>query len=205
MVLAKLDSQPASGRNIRELRPGLSQSAAHNGRVFPEAAMSPMQCVREPWRAACTLTIVTGTMVFSTLVLTSGAAHASEAEDRRILGALDQKYQLAVKDNDARTMAAILADNFVLVEGDGKRSSKADLINSATDGKTHYEHQEDSERKVLLFGDTAVVTAKLWAKGLEDGANVDYTLWFSDVYVRTPAGWRYVFGQASLPLPSKVH
>jgi hypothetical protein len=42
----------------------------------------------------------------------------------------------------------------------------------------------------------------LWAKGLEDGVKVDYTLWFSDVYVRTPAGWRYLFGQASLPVCS---
>jgi hypothetical protein len=33
-------------------------------------------------------------------------------------------------------------------------------------------------------------------------AVVDYTLWFSDVYVRTPAGWRYLFGQASLPVCS---
>ena len=167
--------------------------------------MSPMRFVPGRWRAAGAMIMVAGTMIVGTMLLTAGAARASETEDRRILAALDQKYQLAVKDNDARTMAAILADDFVLVEGDGKRSSKADLINSATDGKTHYEHQEDSERTVLLFGDTAVVTAKLWAKGLEDGAKVDYTLWFSDVYVRTTTGWRYVFGQASLPLPGKVH
>jgi hypothetical protein len=25
-------------------------------------------------------------------------------------------------------------------------------------------------------------------------------LWFSDTYVKTAAGWRYVFGQASSPL-----
>ncbi len=102
---------------------------------------------------------------------------------------------------NAKTMAAILADDFVLVEGNGKRSTKADLLNSATDGKTHYEHQEDTEQTVMVSGDTAVITAKLWAKGLEDGTKVDYTLWFSDVYVRTPKGWRYFFGQASLPLP----
>ena len=29
----------------------------------------------------------------------------------------------------------------------------------------------------------------------------DRTLWFSDTYVRTPAGWKHFFGQASLPLP----
>ena len=53
----------------------------------------------------------------------------------------------------------------------------------------------------MVWGDTAVITAKLWAKGLEDGVQVDYAMWFSDVYVRTPQGWRYYFGQASLPLP----
>src|SRR6202047_5140378 len=129
------------------------------------------------------------------MVYISGAVHASEADDQRNLIALDTTYQRAVKDNDARTMTAILADNFVLVEGNGKRSTKADLIKSATDGRTHYEHQEDSAQVALVYGDTAVVTAKLWAKGLEDGAKVDYTLWFSDVYVRTPRGWQ--IGRAS--------
>ena len=52
-----------------------------------------------------------------------------------------------------------------------------------------------------MWGDTAVVTAKLWIKGTRDGKNFDRTLWFSDTYVRTPGGWRYAFGQASLALP----
>jgi hypothetical protein len=45
-----------------------------------------------------------------------------------------------------------------------------------------------------------VVTALLWAKGTKEGKPFEYKLWFSDTYVRTAAGWRYVFGQASLPL-----
>jgi hypothetical protein len=64
-------------------------------------------------------------------------------------------------------------------------------------------HQQDSEQTVRIWGNTAVVTALLWAQGIEDGAAVDYKLWFSDTYVRTAKGWSYVFGMASLPLPSK--
>jgi ketosteroid isomerase-like protein len=101
------------------------------------------------------------------------------------------------------TMAAELADDFALVEGDGKRSSKADLLSNAAGGKTHYEHQEDSDRTIVVSGDTAVVTAKLWTKGIEDGVKVGYVLWFSDVYVRTATGWRYFFAQALLPVRSK--
>jgi len=88
-----------------------------------------------------------------------------------------------------------------LVTGTGKTFNKSDLLEEARSKTIVYEHQEDSQRTVRVWGDTAVVTAKLWVKGSTEGKPVEYRLWFSDTYVRTPAGWRYVFGQASLPLP----
>jgi ketosteroid isomerase-like protein len=60
-----------------------------------------------------------------------------------------------------------------------------------------YEFQRDTEQTVRVWGDTAVITALLAAKGTDDGEPFDYKLWFSDTYVRTAGGWRYVFGQAS--------
>jgi uncharacterized protein (TIGR02246 family) len=135
----------------------------------------------------------------------AGAKEPGEGSqaDQRAVAALDTAYQRAVQENDAATMAKILADDFVVVEGTGKVWTKADLLESARNGGTHYERQEDSERTVRIYGDTAIVTAKLRAKGIEDGEKVDYVEWFSDTYVRTPSGWRYVFGQASLPLPGR--
>jgi ketosteroid isomerase-like protein len=130
------------------------------------------------------------------------ASAADRRDDQKSLAKLDADYQKAVEQNDTKTMARILADDFILVEGDGTISTKADLLKDAASGKTRYEHQVDSERTIRVWGDTAVVTAKLWAKGLEDGKPVDYSLWFSDTYIRKPTGWSYVFGQASLALPS---
>jgi len=128
-------------------------------------------------------------------------ATAGLTEDQKTLAALDTQYQRAVKDNDARTMDGILADDFTLVTGNGRHFTKVDLLREARSATTHYEHQEDTEQTVRVWGDTGVITAKLWVKGTEDGKSVEYVLWFSDTYVRTPTGWRYVFGQASLPLP----
>ena len=48
---------------------------------------------------------------------------------------LDSRYQKTVEQNDANTMAEILPDEFVLVEGDGKQSTKADLVNDAKSGR----------------------------------------------------------------------
>ena len=130
-------------------------------------------------------------------------SNASPEDDAKAVAALDTKYQAAVKANDATTMDQILADNFVLVTGRGSVFSKADLLDSARKKEASYERQDEEPgtQKVRVWGNTAVVTALLWIKSVQGGKPADYKLWFSDTYVRTPTGWRYVFGQASLPLP----
>jgi ketosteroid isomerase-like protein len=146
--------------------------------------------------------LITAVMA-TVLVSAAGAKNPSSPEaDQKAVAALDTEYQAAVKNNDAATMGRILADDFVLVVGSGKVYSKADLLKSATDKDVTYEHQEDTQQTVRVWGDTAVITALLWEKGTDkSGATFDKKLWFSDTYVRTPNGWRYVFGQASLALP----
>jgi ketosteroid isomerase-like protein len=133
-----------------------------------------------------------------------GTAAAAGADDAKAVAALDTEYQAAVARNDAAAMERILADDFVLVTGRGKTFTKADLLADARAGKSVYERQEEEagSQKVRMWGDTAVVTALLWIKATREGKPADYKLWFSDTYVRTRSGWRYVFGQASIPLPA---
>jgi len=133
----------------------------------------------------------------------AAAATPSAADDEKAVAALDTRYQAAVAKNDAAGMDGILADDFILVTGRGKAFTKADLLNEARGGKTVYERQEEEagSQRVRVWGDTAIVTALLWIKGTREGKAIEYKLWFSDTYVRTQSGWRYVFGQASIPLP----
>jgi ketosteroid isomerase-like protein len=130
----------------------------------------------------------------------AGSTHAA-ADDAAMVAALDTEYQAAVKRNDAETMDRILADDFVLVTGRGQVFTKTDLLSEARNQSTIYERQDETEQKVRVWGDTAVVTALLWLKGDSAGTAFERKLWFSDTYVRTPTGWRYVFGQASIALP----
>lgn len=143
------------------------------------------------------------TTICAFALLACGAASASPADDAKTVGALDTQYQAAVKANDADTMAKILDADFVLVVGSGAVYTTKQLLDSARDKDTIYEHQEEDAgtQTVRVWGDTAVVTAKLWLKGTGGGKAFDRKLWFSDTYRRTPTGWRYVFGQASLALP----
>jgi ketosteroid isomerase-like protein len=122
--------------------------------------------------------------------------------DQEIVAALDTEYQEAVKNNDVEVMGRILADDFVLVTGNGRVYTRADLLKEAADKTVIYERQEDFNQTVRIWGDTAVVTALLLASGTDRGEPFDYKVWFSDTYVRTAGGWRYVFGQSSLRLPA---
>ena len=117
--------------------------------------------------------------------------------DKNAVAVLDARYQEAVKKNDAATMDRILSDDFTLVTSSGKVYTKPQLLDEARQGRITYEHQEDTDKAVRLFGDTAIVTAFLWEKGIDSGKPFDHKLWFSDVYRRTPSGWRYVFAQSA--------
>jgi ketosteroid isomerase-like protein len=123
--------------------------------------------------------------------------------DAQTVATLDTVYQAAVKANDIAIMDRILADDFVLVTDRGASLTKADLIKEAREKRTIYEHHEEEEgtQKVRIWRDTAVVTALLRITGTRDQNPFDYKVWFSETYVRTATGWRYVFGQASISLP----
>jgi ketosteroid isomerase-like protein len=155
---------------------------------------------RFTWRQLL-LWCVTAGMFAAIFVNAAVAAKASADDDKKAVAALDTEYQAAVKKNDAATMDRILADDFVLVTGSGKTHTKADLLADARSGNPPYEHNDELEKTVRVWGDTAIVTVKLWEKGIDAGKPFDHTFWFSDTYVRTAAGWKYVFGQSSLSLP----
>jgi len=144
--------------------------------------------------------------VIAALAIGAGFAQASPEDDRRAVAALDTEFQAAVKRHDVATIDRIQHPDMVLVLGDGRIYTKADHLNAAREKKIHYEIQDEEPgtQTVRVFGDTAVVTALLRLKGTNEGVAFDRRVWFSDTYVRTPDGWKYFFGQASLRLPDEA-
>ena len=138
----------------------------------------------------------------------SRGAIAGAEDAARIVAALDTQYQAAVERNDWQTMDRILHPDFVLVLGNGTTQSRERLLESTRNKAIVFEKQVElpATQTVRLFGnDTATVTAMLWLRGQRnvDQTTFDLKLWFTDTYVRTSKGWKYAFGQASLPLPAE--
>lgn len=144
--------------------------------------------------------------ILAALAMSAGLAQASTEEDRRAVAALDTEFQAAVKHHDAATIDRIQHPAMVLILGDGRIVTKADHLQAARENKIRYEIQDEEAgtQTVRVLGDTAIVTALLRLKGTNEGVPFDRRVWFSDTYVRTPDGWKYFFGQASLALPDKA-
>lgn len=131
------------------------------------------------------------------------SAGATLEDDRLAITGLDLEYQAAVKRNDAAVIDRILHPDYFLMLGDGTLIGREELLDEARMRTNAFEirHEEEGTQVVRVWGNTAVVTARLRIKGTNRKGAFDRTLWFSDTYVRTPTGWRCAFGQASLPLP----
>lgn len=121
---------------------------------------------------------------------------------RNNVAALDAEFQAAVKTNDAAAVERLLPSDYILVSATGDVQTKADLLSEARRRTYVYEHQEDSHQTVRIWGNTAVLTALLWAQGTTAGRHFDAKVWFSDTYVCTPQGWRYVFAQVGMHVPA---
>jgi ketosteroid isomerase-like protein len=139
-------------------------------------------------------TVILGSMIAACV------PQAAEAGDRETVAALDTAFQDAVKRSDVTAMSKFLHEDFVMVLGDGKVVTRESLLERVAAMKYEQQDEEPGTQTVRLYGDTAVVTARIWLKGaFSNGKTFDRRVWFRDIYVRTPAGWLYVFGQAGAP------
>jgi ketosteroid isomerase-like protein len=135
------------------------------------------------------------------------ASNALATDAEEIVAELDTEFQAAVKVNDASVMDQILHKDMVLVYGNGSVQTREELIEEARNEALSYEKQDEDPgtRVVRVWGDAAAVTARLWIKGVRrNGPAFDRRVWFSDIYIRTATGWRYVFGQVSPDLPDST-
>ncbi len=151
--------------------------------------------IRPPLLAAAVLFAAGGSAAQTQEPPAMTAAPALTA-DQIAIKDLDTRFQAATKANDAAAIDAALPEDYILITGTGRVVTKADLVRDAREETVIYELQDPSEQTVRVWGDTAVITALLRIKGVREGKPVDFSVWYSDTYARTPAGWRYVLGQA---------
>jgi ketosteroid isomerase-like protein len=117
----------------------------------------------------------------------------SEAE--KAVAALEELWLRSQRENNPDLIGPFVADKFVATQSDGKVIGKTEMLASAKASK--YSSAEYGDVKVMVFGNTAIVTGFEKLKGTDSsGHPLDVNERFTDTWVDMAKGtWQCVASQ----------
>ena len=126
----------------------------------------------------------------------SQAQQASGATEKAIL-ALEDQWVQSQKTNNPDLVAPLLADMFVETNGVGRVQNKAQFL--AGERANKYSSVESLDRKVTVFGDTAIAMGGVNFQGTDaEGKPFNVHLRYTDTWIKMPDGkWQCVASHTS--------
>ena len=122
---------------------------------------------------------------------------ATEAE----LLALAASWAEAIVANDAARIASFVTDDWVLVSESGVSSGHDFLALVAAGELTHSAMTTVGDTRVRVWGDTAILTARILNTAHFRGERFDADEWTTDVFVRRDGRWRCALSHYSARTP----
>lgn len=133
--------------------------------------------------------------------LSLGIAAWSQAQTaggtEKAVAALEQQWLQGQKTNNPDLVAPLLADKIMLTEAEGKVRDKSETL--AVYKTTKWDSAENTDVKVMVFGDTAIATGGYKGKGSDaDGKPFDYSERWTDTWIKMPSGkWQCIASHVS--------
>jgi len=124
---------------------------------------------------------------------TAPSANAASDELKQI----ENDWVDAQKTKNAEKLGDILADNWVGLGWDGKRTDKAKALAEMKTPGNSLDTIEMGPMTVRVFGNTAVVTGSDTEKSMEDGKDTSGKYVWTDVFVKQNGKWRAVASQST--------
>lgn len=94
----------------------------------------------------------------------------------------------------------LLDDQLLFTGIDGSLASKSDDLALHSSGRLRITRMDPIDRQLLHLGETSVVSVRMDAEAVIDGAPVKATLRYTRIWHKRPDGWRLVAGHMS-PVP----
>lgn len=132
------------------------------------------------------------------LILSPGAAWAQQASTLPPALAHEvHEYERAQIEGDGPALERIIAEDFVLVGGDGSRVGKASHIAEFTAPEMDLEPVTVTDVVEHVWTDGAALGGTVDLKGTFGGVPFRQTLRYMDVWALRDGRWRVVYGQAT--------
>ncbi len=124
----------------------------------------------------------------------------SQTSTEKTVAEIEKQRFAALVSKDFGYLDKVLAEDLFYCHSSGLIDTKNSFIQSIKDGKLTYQEMNVEELKVRIYGKTAVITGVCGAKVLSNGQQLNTRFRFTDVYVKSKAGWQMVSWQ-SLRVP----
>jgi ketosteroid isomerase-like protein len=135
-------------------------------------------------------------LVLGLLIATSAFAQ-SDRGDVSMLIALENAWNQAQLHHDSKALDALVADTFITTDNDGVLMNKAQFLADAKDPGYEPTLMANTDVKVILYKDTAVVAGVYHSKGTSAGKPFDHHGRFTDTWVNQNGKWQCVSSHTS--------
>jgi ketosteroid isomerase-like protein len=125
---------------------------------------------------------------------------AQQASPEATVLTLEKKWTDAYKLRNITLLTSMLADDFVITVEDGNIYGKMGYMSHTADTSTQVDVAEESDLKVRIHGNVAVVTGAYHETGTSKGKRYEYHDRLTDVWMKIDGQWRLIAAQYSVPL-----
>jgi len=154
------------------------------------------------------IAILTSSLASSILLLASPAApgqaaktpipRAQRHEYHHEIDQMEEAWRVAILKANSAELATLLADDYTGITAKGAIQTKEQAIANLRSGALQLATLNISDRKVRVYGSTAVVTSVAELTGGKNDQDVTGRYRYTRVYVRNPQGqWKIVSFEAS--------
>lgn len=179
----------------------------HNGRIVSVTLMRMLKALS---RARVGRGVVAGVALATLIACGASLAAMPRAEKHEIrhqIEKLEDAWRNAVLHGNSSAMDALLADDYMAITPTGILQSKEQALASLRGGTIHFNSLALSDRKIRLYGNTAIVTSRAEVTGTSPDGNMVGNYRYTRVYVKDAKGvWRIVSFEASkIRQPGEQH
>ena len=115
--------------------------------------------------------------------------------------ALEEERFAAMIARDFPRLQLLVHDELMYTHSSGVVDGKATWLDSMKSGRVKYKKAQCTERKVRMYGDTALITGRAQIEAEIGGQPKTLKLLFLNAWTKTPQGWKFVAWQ-STPMPA---
>jgi len=111
----------------------------------------------------------------------------------------EKKWTDAYRQRNISIMTSMLADDFVITVEDGRVFGKMGYMAHTADSSVQVDLAEQSDLRVHMHGNVAVVTGAYHETGISKGKHYEYRDRSTDVWMKVDGQWKLIASQYSVP------